>query len=110
MNAKDYLGEFEQYVLLALLRLGERAYGMRVRQEIEARTERRVAIGAVYTTLERMEAKGYVSSRRGDATPERGGRERRYFRIEAPGEQALLDTVKAMRDMQAGLEPILGVL
>jgi len=83
------LGRFEEYVLLALVRLRENAYGVTVRREIADRTGRDVSFGAVYTTLERLERKGYVSSRVGEPTPERGGRAKRYFRIEAPGRRAL---------------------
>jgi DNA-binding PadR family transcriptional regulator len=68
---RDHLGGFEHVVILALMRLGEEAYGVPVRQEIEARTGREVSIGAVYATLDRLEAKGYVKSRLGEPTPER---------------------------------------
>ena len=68
MSDLDFLGEFEHIVLLALLRLKDQAYGVTVRQEIEFRTKRDVSIGAVYATLGRLEAKGYVKSRRGDPT------------------------------------------
>jgi PadR family transcriptional regulator PadR len=83
------LGQFEELVLLALLRLQENAYGVPIRREIAVRTGRDVSVGALYTTLDRLERKGYVSSHMGDPTPERGGRAKRYFRIEAPGERAL---------------------
>jgi len=69
-----YLGEFEQVVLLALVRLGDGAYGLRIRREIETRTSREVSIGAVYATLDRLESQGLVLSSLGDPTPERGGR------------------------------------
>jgi PadR family transcriptional regulator PadR len=88
MKATLRLGEFEKLVLLALLRLGE-TYGVPIRREIVERADRDVSFGALYTTLDRLERKGYVSSHRGDPTPERGGRAKRYFRIEAPGERAL---------------------
>jgi PadR family transcriptional regulator PadR len=68
------LGEFEQLVLLALLRLGDSPYAVPVREEICRRTGRAVSLGAVYKTLERLDGKGYVSSFSGDPTPERGGR------------------------------------
>ena len=89
MEDNNRLGRFEEYVLLALVRLRENAYGVTVRREIADRTGRDVSFGAVYTTLERLERKGYVSSRVGEPTPERGGRAKRYFRIEAPGRRAL---------------------
>ena len=76
---RDFLGEFEQIVLLALLRLGENAYGVPIRQEIEDRTGRPVSVGALYSTLDRLEGKGLVSSFFSDPRPERGGRSRRYL-------------------------------
>jgi len=84
-----HLGEFEQLVLLAIVRLGEGAYGVPIRREIARRTGRQVTVGALYSTLDRLEAKGYVSSWFGDPTAERGGRSRRYFRVEPPGVEAL---------------------
>src|SRR5215470_15830038 len=75
------LGEFEQLVLLALVRLGPDAYGATVRREIETRAGRRVGISAVYTTLERLEQKGLVRSRIGEPTGERGGRRRKHFEL-----------------------------
>ncbi|KAA6463347.1 PadR family transcriptional regulator [Acidobacteria bacterium AB60] len=103
MSGRDYLGEFEHIILLALLRLGERAYGVTVRQEIEQRTQREVSIGAVYATLERLESKGYVRSRRGDPTPERGGRSKRFFHITGTGVEAVDRTQHALRQMTEGL-------
>jgi PadR family transcriptional regulator PadR len=88
MDGNDRLGRFEEIVLLALVRLRE-TYGVPIRREIAERTGRDVSFGAVYTTLERLERKGYVSSRVGEPTPERGGRAKRYFRIEARGIGAL---------------------
>jgi DNA-binding PadR family transcriptional regulator len=93
----EYLGEFEQIVLLAILRLGDGAYGVPIRQEIEARAVRRVTIGALYATLDRLEAKGYVRSWFADPTPERGGRAKRYFRVLPEGSAALARS-KAMFD------------
>jgi DNA-binding PadR family transcriptional regulator len=97
------LGAFEQMVLIALVRLGPKAYGMTVRREIEQRTGRRVSIGAVYATLERLEEKGLVSSFAGEPTAERGGRSKRLFRLEADGERALRASQEAIRRMTAGL-------
>jgi PadR family transcriptional regulator, regulatory protein PadR len=84
-----YLGEFEEIVLLAILRLKQDAYGVRIRQEIENETSRSTSIGSIYTTLERLEAKGYVKSQHGEVTPERGGRAKRYFKIQGAGAEAL---------------------
>jgi len=98
------LGEFEQIVLIAVLRLGEDAYGATIRREIESRTGRRLSISGVYTTLERMEDKGYVRSWIGDPTGERGGRRRKHFGLLPPGKRALRSAYTAYTDMAAGLE------
>lgn len=100
-KADDIPGVFEQQVLLAVMRLGAEAYGVTVRQEIEKRVARQAALGAVYATLERLEAKGYVSSREGGATAVRGGRSRRYFEVTSKGGAALqraLDAVDRLRE------------
>src|SRR4030095_8312392 len=89
MSQTPALGEFEQVVLLAILRLGPEAYGVTIRREIAACTERDPAPGALYTTLDRLEDKGLVTSRYGDPTPERGGRAQRYFTLTAPGVRRL---------------------
>lgn len=106
MASRDYLGEFEHIVLLALLRLGEQAYGVTVRQEIEKRTKREVSIGAIYSTLDRLEAKGYVRSHVGEPTGERGGRSKRFFRVTPQGVSAVNRTHRALRSLIDGLEPI----
>jgi PadR family transcriptional regulator, regulatory protein PadR len=85
MSKGDTLGEFEHLTLLAVLRLGDDAYGMRVRREIAERTKRDVTIGAVYTTLDRLAAKGLLTSALSDPTPERGGRAKRSFRVTGLG-------------------------
>jgi len=103
MPDRDYLGEFEHIVVLALLRLGDRAYGVTVRQEIEARISREVSIGAVYATLDRLEAKGYVKSQIGEPSPERGGRSKRFFRVMAKGVAAVNRTHRALESMTEGL-------
>jgi PadR family transcriptional regulator len=104
MFSRGYLGEFEHVVLLALLRLEDRAYGVTVRQEIQARTNRDASIGAVYATLDRLQAKGYVKSFRGEPTAERGGRSKRFFRITASGVTAVNRTQQALQRMTEGLE------
>jgi PadR family transcriptional regulator PadR len=106
MASRDYLGEFEHIVVLALLRLGDRAYGVTIRQEIEARINREVSIGAIYATLDRLEAKGYVKSQLGDPTPERGGRSKRFFRVSAKGVAAVNRTHRALQSMTEGLDLI----
>jgi PadR family transcriptional regulator, regulatory protein PadR len=103
MARGDLLGSLEHIVLLALIRLGDNAYGMTVRREIEARTGRDLSIGAIYATLERLEAKGYIRSEVGEPTAERGGRAKRLFRIEASGEAALDASQQALRSMTAGV-------
>jgi DNA-binding PadR family transcriptional regulator len=103
MGDRDYLGEFEHVILLALMRLADRAYGVTVRQEIELRIDREVSIGAVYATLDRLEKKGYVSSHRGDPTPARGGRSKRFFRVTADGAEAVSRTHRALQSMTEGL-------
>lgn len=102
-KSKDSLGQFEEIVLLAVLRLRDEAYGARVRQLVEETTERTTSIGAVYATLERLERKGFVSSRQGDSTPERGGRAKRYIRIEGAGVQALNATRAVRNRLEVGL-------
>ena len=106
MSGRDHLVEFEHIIILALLRLEERAYGVTVRQEIELRTKREVSIGAVYATLDRLEQKGYVKSRHGDPTPERGGRSKRFFRVTAKGMAAANRTHRAFESMLEGLDLI----
>lgn len=106
MSRRDYLGEFEHIILLALLRLEGRAYGVTVRQEIQFRIKRDVSIGAVYATLDRLERKGYVKSHLGDPTPERGGRSKRFFRVTAKGIGAVNHAQHALQSMTAGLEVI----
>lgn len=100
-----HLGEFEQLVLLALLRQGKEAYGVSVRDEIEARTGRETDFGTVYTTLARLEDKGLVNSRLGDPTPERGGRRKKHYAITPAGRHALGNAIQALRSMTRGLGP-----
>jgi PadR family transcriptional regulator, regulatory protein PadR len=104
MSKLDYLGEFEHIVILALLRLADKAYGVTVRREIEARTGREVSIGAIYATLDRLQAKGYVNSQLGEPTPERGGRSKRFFRVTAKGISAVKQTHRAVQSMIQGLD------
>lgn len=105
-----HLGDFEQLVLLAVLGLGPKAYGMAVRREIESKTGRRITLGAVYTTLDRLEEKGMVSSWTGEATPERGGRAKRFFRVEASGQKALNESWTAYNALSTGLLPNAGTI
>jgi DNA-binding PadR family transcriptional regulator len=99
------LGEFEQMVLLAIAHLHGEAHGIAIGDEIERRTGRRVARAAVYITLRRLEDKGYVSSWMGDPTPERGGKGRRYVKLESEGAKALREARRVAERMWQGLEP-----
>src|SRR5579871_1945365 len=91
------LGEFEYLLLSAAARLGEEAYGAAIRQEIEAATKRRCSIGALYTTLDRLETKGLVQTWMGEATPQRGGRPKRMVRVTAKGTREATAFYDAMR-------------
>jgi len=99
------LGEFEQMVLLAIVHLEGEAYGIPIVDEIERRTGRTVARAAVYVTLRRLEEKGFVSSRISDPTPERGGKGRRYVKIEPSGARALREGRQTAERMWRGLDP-----
>jgi len=101
---REHLGEFEQIVLLAVVRLGENAYGVPIRAEIEKRTRRSLTVGALYRTLDRLEDKGYLASWFGDPSPERGGRSKRYFRVEPLGVRALRQSREALAAMWDGVE------
>ena len=103
--APESLGEFEQVILLAIVHLADDAYGTAIRREIEARTGREIAVGALYTALERLERKGYVSSVMSAPTPQRGGRARRLFRLEAAGAAALKRSRDLLAKMWDGLTP-----
>lgn len=107
---RAHLGEFEQLLLLALVRLGDGAYGVAIRQEIESRTGRAISAGAVYTAMDRLEGRGFVSSRVGDPTPQRGGRRKRHYRLEPSGVEALSRCYDALRDMTKGIGPKLAEL
>jgi PadR family transcriptional regulator PadR len=104
MSRSEFLGEFEQVVLLTVARLGEGAYGMAIRQEIEDRARRRVAIGSVYAALDRMERKGYVSSEVGDPTPVRGGRAKRFYTLRPPGAEVLRRSHELLEGLWDGLD------
>jgi PadR family transcriptional regulator len=106
MGRRDYLGEFEQLILLAILRLSDNAYGMTIRREIEEQAGRQTSIGALYLTLDRLEQKGFVSSSLGELTPERGGRAKRYFILNPSGREAINKSMLAIQKMAQGLFPI----
>ena len=102
-----YLGELEQIVLLAVLRLGDEAYGVPILEQIAAQTGRQIARGALYTALERLETKGCLRSRVGEPLPERGGRARRYFSVTPAAVRALKQSKLALMRLWNGLEQIL---
>jgi PadR family transcriptional regulator len=104
MTSRRYLGEFEQIVLWAILRLGDQAYGVPIRLDIESRTGRSLTVGALYRTLDRLESKGYVTSAFGEPTPERGGRSRRYFSVRPAGLRVLRASREALVAMWDGLD------
>lgn len=98
------LGELEQLVLLAIIRLGDEAYGVTIRREIAARTRRDLSFGSVYTALTRLEEKGLVASHLGDPTPERGGRRKKHYLISAAGRRTLQRSLNAIRTMTRGID------
>jgi DNA-binding PadR family transcriptional regulator len=97
------LGDFEQLILFALIRLGADAYGVTIRAQIEARTGRAVSPGALYTALDRLEKRGLVVSRLGDPTPQRGGKRKRLYTLQPAGERALARVYESMRLMANGV-------
>jgi DNA-binding PadR family transcriptional regulator len=105
--APIYLGEFEYAVLLAILHIQDDAYAVPIRELIEQRTGRPVARGALYTGLDRLEAKGCLKSRMGDATDERGGKAKRYYSVTTAGLKAIRATHEALSSMTKGLESLL---
>jgi DNA-binding PadR family transcriptional regulator len=100
---KHTLGDFEQLILLALVRLGAEAYGVSIRTEIETRTGRTISAGALYTALDRMEKRGLVASRLGEPTPERGGKRKRLYALQPAGERALARVYESLRLMAGGI-------
>lgn len=100
----EVLGAFEQAVLLALVRLGDDAYGRAILKEVQERLEREVAAGAVHATLERLQNKGLITSRLGPGTPVRAGRARRYYKIQPGGIGALNDAREAVNALWHGIK------
>lgn len=99
-----FLGEFEQLILLAVVRLKDAAYGIKIRDEIEARTGRDISIGSVYSAIDRMERRAFVSSQLGEPSSERGGRAKRFYRIERPGVAALHESQASLASLWDGVE------
>jgi DNA-binding PadR family transcriptional regulator len=102
-----HLGDLEQIVLLAVLRLGDKAYAVPILEEIRAQGGRQIARGALYTALDRLESKGYLRSRLGEPLPERGGRPRRYFTVTPAAIRALRDSRLALMRLWRGVESLL---
>ena len=94
---KGYIGEFEELVLLTMATLGDDAYGVAIKEDIEKRTDRAISIGALHSTITRLEEKGLIKSWLGDPTQERGGRRKRFFQLTNLGKSSLRE-MKALRD------------
>jgi PadR family transcriptional regulator len=107
MRQRD-ISNFELMILLALIRLGDDAYGVPISLEIEKRTRRDVALGSVYSALERLEKKGLVGSRLGEATPERGGKAKRFFHVTGKGLRDVRETQRALEKLWSGLPELSG--
>jgi DNA-binding PadR family transcriptional regulator len=101
------LGELEQLVLLALLRLRDDGYGVAVQREIEARAGRAITLGAIYSTLLRLESQGLLASRVGEPSPVRGGRRKKLYDVQPAGREALRSALGAVRALSHGLSPAL---
>jgi DNA-binding PadR family transcriptional regulator len=97
-KSKDYIGELEELVLLAILKLGKDAYGVAISEALEE-AGRKIAIGALYTTLSRLEDKGFIGSWMGEPTSERGGRAKKYFKVQAAGARVLHEAQEARRKL-----------
>jgi DNA-binding PadR family transcriptional regulator len=103
MAERSYLGEMELMVLLAVVRLGDGAYGVPISKELRELAGRELAFGSIYAALDRMQRKGFVTSVLGDSTPERGGRAKRYFRATPAGIRALKMTRTALMNLWSGI-------
>jgi DNA-binding PadR family transcriptional regulator len=108
MSRPQYLGEFELLVMLTIIRLGEDAYGVPISREIEQQSGRSVAFGTVYATLERLQKKSFVRSNLGEATPERGGRAKRYLRVTSTGLRTVRETKQSIIRLWRGLRELEG--
>ena len=106
--ARRLLTDFELMILLAILRVGDDAYGVPIAREIEATAGRRVMLGAVYAALDRLEERGLAASTIGDPTPERGGRAKRYFRLTPRGLRAIRETHRALTALWANVPELKG--
>ena len=109
MGKTDSLGPFEQIVLTAVLLLREKAYGLSVWDKTSELSGKRVNIGSIYVTLDRLEDKGYITTWLADPTPERGWRAKRYVRVEAAGERALQESLSTSRRLDEAAEGFWGL-
>jgi len=103
MTERSYLGEFELMILLAVIHLGDEAYGVPISRELEKYRRRDVSVGSVYAALERLESKGLIASSLGDPTPERGGKAKRYFRITKAGLRQVQETRQVLQKLWRAL-------
>jgi PadR family transcriptional regulator PadR len=110
MAKRGFLGTFELLVLLALIRLGDDAYGVPISEAIEESSGREVALGSVYITLERLEQKGLVSSKLGEPTAERGGRAKTYFHVTAKGLREVRQTRQTLMSLWQGVPQVEGAV
>jgi len=108
MRKGEYLGNFDLMLLLALMRLGDDAYGVTIARELEEQTGREVVVASVYASLDRLQDRRLVASRLGDATPERGGRAKRYFRITGAGISEVRDARRSLMNLWNGLPELKG--
>lgn len=108
MRKRTYPGPFELMAMLALMRLGQDAYGVPIFREIEKQCGREIALGSVYAALERLEEKGFVTSELGESTPERGGKAKKYFRITVKGLREVRETRRALNNLWHGLPQLEG--
>ena len=108
MPERSYMGELELVLLLAIINLGEDAYGVPISREIEKHRERSVSVGSIYAALERLEKKGLVTSNLGDPTPERGGKAKRYFRITKQGLREVQETRRVLTRLWSRLPELKG--
>jgi PadR family transcriptional regulator PadR len=107
---RESVGEFEQLILLSLVRLGPDTYAVPIRLDIEERTGRTISPGALYTALDRLDRRGFVSSRLGDPTPERGGKRKRLYTLQPSGERAVARIHESLQQMASGLSARLRTL
>ena len=108
MRKREYLGQLELMVLLAVMRAGRNAYGVTISREIEGKSGRNVALGSVYAALERLENKGLVGSKIGEPTAERGGKARTYFKLTAAGLKEVRDAHDTLMRLSDGLTKLKG--